>query len=156
MPANPDIRLASKNDAGWIAQLSKRFIEHGLRWNYDGQRIRRAVAHPDVNVVVAHGGRVPLGFGIMEYGDEIAHLVLLGVQPVHQGRGLGRALVEWLEQPAVVAGIRCVRVEVRADNPGGIAFYEKLGYGERARVAGYYEGRVDALRLEKELRVGVD
>lgn len=155
MLANAELRLARRDDAGWIARHSRAFIEHGLRWSYDRPRILRAVAHPDLNVVVAEDGGRHLGFGIMEYGDAAAHLVLLGVPPAQRRRGLGRALVAWLEKPALVAGIGCVRVEVRADNPGALAFYERLGYARRSRVAGYYDGMVDALRLEKTLRAGV-
>lgn len=151
MLANPPIRLARKKDARTIAELSRDFIEHGLRWTYDRARILKAIADPCMNVAVAHEGGRLLGFGIMEYGEEAAHLVLLGVRPGRQGRGLGRRLVTWLEKSALTAGIRRVRVECRLDNPGGIAFYEKLGYRERARFAGYYSGSVDAVQLEKRL-----
>lgn len=156
MITNAEVRLARKSDAYWIAGLSRDFIEHGLRWRYDRDQILRAIATREVNAVVADDGRHRLGFGIMEYGRDVAHLALLGVLPDHQGRGVGSALVMWLEKPATVAGLRRVRVEVRADNPRGIAFYEKLGYRERARIPGYYDGRVDALRLDRPLGVPVD
>jgi len=156
MITDAELRLARKGDAYWMAALSRDFIEHGLRWRYDREQVLRAIASREINAAVADDGRHRLGFGIMEYRQDTAHLVLLGVRPDHQGRGLGSALVRWLEKPALVAGIQVVRVEVRADNPRGIAFYEKLGYRERARVPGYYDGRVDALRLDRDLRVGVD
>lgn len=153
MPTQPPVRLAHGRDARPIAELSRDFIEHGLHWRYDHAAVLTAIADPGVNVAVAGEGNAVVGFGIMEYRDTSAHLVLLGVRPQHQSRGLGRHLVEWLERPAVVAGIRRVRVEVRGDNPGGIAFYRRLGYLQGARVAGYYDGIVDALRLEKVLGV---
>jgi ribosomal protein S18 acetylase RimI-like enzyme len=156
MSRNPELRLARSGDASWIAHFSRRHIEHGLQWRYDRAQVMGAIRHPAMNVVVAAGSRYPLGFGVMEYGMQVAHLVLLGVHPHCQRRGLGRALVEWLEKPARLAGIARVRVEVRADNPGGIGFYERLGYHRGARIAGYYDGRLDALRLEKSLRVVVE
>ncbi|MDZ7748104.1 MAG: GNAT family N-acetyltransferase [Halofilum sp. (in: g-proteobacteria)] len=153
MPVTPPIRLARRRDSRPVARLSRDLVEHGLRWRYDPRAIRGAIANPSMNVVVAGEGDAVTGFGIMEYGDTAAHLVLLGVCPEHRGCGLGRRLVTWLERPALVAGIRRVRVEVRADNPGGLAFYAALGYRQRARVAGYYEGRLDALQLDKALGV---
>lgn len=43
------------------------------------------------------------------------------------------------------------RLEARADNLSALAFYQRLGYGQTGRVRGYYEGRVDAVKLEKRL-----
>lgn len=155
MLAHLPVRLARRRDVRTIAELSRDVIEHGLRWTYDPATVRRAIANPAVNVAVADDGDRLLAFGIMQYGDTVAHLVLLGVRPGQQRRGLGSHLVAWLEKSALVAGIQCVRVEVRADNPGGRAFYEKLGYSRRRRFVGYYSGRLDALRLEKRLGVSM-
>jgi [ribosomal protein S18]-alanine N-acetyltransferase len=87
----------------------------------------------------------------MHYGDESAHLSLLAVRPNQQQRGLGALLIAWLEKPALVAGIERIRLEARADNPNAIAFYRKQGFRESGRIAGYYRGSVDAVRLEKRL-----
>lgn len=151
MLARQHVGLASSRDAREIAELSRGIIEHGLRWTYDRATVLRAIADPCVNVAVVHEGDRVLAFGIMQYGDTGAHLALLGVRPERQGRGLGRHVLAWLERPARVAGIRRVRVEARADNPGAIRFYERLGYREQARLRGYYSGVLDAVRLEKPL-----
>jgi len=44
-----------------------------------------------------------------------------------------------------------MRLEVRTDDRGTIALYESSGYRRIGRAPGYYDGRVDALRLEKAL-----
>jgi ribosomal protein S18 acetylase RimI-like enzyme len=44
-----------------------------------------------------------------------------------------------------------VRLEVRADNPAALAFYTRLGFAHTSTMAGYYQGRIDALRLLKPL-----
>jgi ribosomal-protein-alanine N-acetyltransferase len=87
----------------------------------------------------------------MRYGDEEAHLDLLGVDRAHRREGLGRHLVEWLEKPALVAGISAVFLEVRGSNRGAQAFYERLGYRKLARLAHYYQGRESAIRMGREL-----
>ena len=151
MLALPAIRLATPADARAIAELSRDAIECGLGWNYTPARVLAAVRSRITNVAVICEGASLLAAGIMDYGDTSAHLVLLGVRREYRRRGLGRHLVGWLEACAVTAGLRTVGVEVRADNPGGLAFYGALGYQLRDCVIGYYDGRLDALRLTKAL-----
>jgi ribosomal-protein-alanine N-acetyltransferase len=145
------VRLATPADARAIAVLSRDFIEHTLAWSWTEARVRRAIAHPGTNVAVIHRGGCLQGFGIMQYGDESAHLALLGVQPTLRRRGLGRTLVAWLEACARTAGLGQVRVEARADNPAAVAFYERLGYAVVGRTHGYYAARIDAIRFAKPL-----
>ncbi len=145
------IRLALPGDAQSIAAFSRDYIEYGLAWSWNRSRILRAIHDTATNVAVFHERGCVVGFGIMQYGETTAHLCLLGVQPTLQGRGLGEALLSWLERSAITAGIECVKVEARADNPRAIAFYEKRGFRVQARVPGYYCRRIDAVRLEKRL-----
>ncbi|RZJ25183.1 MAG: GNAT family N-acetyltransferase [Haliea sp.] len=146
-----DIRLAVAQDAQAIAEMSRRDIEHGLGWSWDAPRVLRAIGDPATNVAVATRGDTLLGFGIMQYADETAHLSLLAVAPVARHQGLGKRLVGWLEAVARTAGIDRLRVEARADNANALAFYQSQGFAELARVHGYYSGRIDAVRLEKSL-----
>ncbi|MCF8997840.1 ribosomal-protein-alanine acetyltransferase, partial [Pseudomonas carnis] len=44
-----------------------------------------------------------------------------------------------------------LRLEVRTDNPGALALYERNGYRRFAVVDDYYQDHSDALRLEKTL-----
>jgi len=147
----PTIRLGTSRDVAPIAAMSRDFIEHGLGWSWTPARVEGAVRDRAVNVAVIGGPEAVMGFGIMQYGDDSAHLALLAVRPEEQHRGLGTLLLAWLEQPARVAGIARIRLEARADNPVAIGFYRKQGYCEIARVGGYYRGTVDAVRLEKRL-----
>jgi ribosomal protein S18 acetylase RimI-like enzyme len=104
-------------------------------------------------VVVARAGTRIAGFGIMRYGGDDAHLDLLGVAMDCRRRGLGRRLVEWLEKPALAAGITDAFLEVREANLGARAFYERLGYRTLARLGGYYQGRESAIRMGRALGV---
>ncbi len=78
---------------------------------------------------------------------------LLAIDARYQGRGIGRRLVEWLEQCARVAGTFIVSLEVRLSNEDARAFYRKLGYTELARIPRYYAGREAAMRMSRDLRV---
>jgi ribosomal-protein-alanine N-acetyltransferase len=88
----------------------------------------------------------------MKFADESAHLHLLGVQPGFQRLGVGRDLIEWLEQSARVAGTFIVSLEVRAGNRSARAFYRRLGYTEIVRIPGYYRGCEDAIRMSRDVR----
>jgi GNAT superfamily N-acetyltransferase len=69
------------------------------------------------------------------------HVRRLAVEPVVQGRGVGRALMAWAEREAAARGCAAVTLGVRVALPGNLAFYTKLGYrvtGEH-RHAGYRE-----------------
>ena len=151
MIATPSIRLATSQDAVTIAEMSRDFIEYGLGWSWTPVRVLAAVRDRDTNIAVLGEGGAIDGFGIMQYGDETAHLSLLAVAPQRQRRGLGSQLIAWLEQPARVAGIARVRLEARADNPAALEFYRRQGYREMGTVHGYYRGTMDAVRLEKAL-----
>jgi len=138
-----------------IAEMSRDYIEYGLGWSWTPARVLAAVNDQATNVAVLDQHAALAGFGIMHYGDETAHLALLAVRPNQQQRGLGALLMAWLEKPALVAGIERIRLEARADNPNAIGFYRKQGFRESGRIAGYYRGSIDAVRLEKRLGVGL-
>lgn len=147
----PTIRLATLRDARAIAEMSRDEIEQGLPWSWTPERVRRAIREPSTNVAVALEGDTLVGFGIMHYGHEKAHLSLLAVHRSRRELGVGARLMDWLEKCAATAGCPRIEVEARADNRVALAFYGLRGYRRFATAAGYYQGRIDALRLAKEL-----
>lgn len=149
------IGLATVSDALQIALLSRDLIETGLGWSWTPPRVLRSIRCRDTTVLVAEVGRQLVGFAIMYFGDEEAHLSLLAVKPDYQRAGLGRRLVEWLETSAVVAGISVVYLELRANKLGAQTFYEKLGFRKIARVLGYYRGRETALCMARDLQYSI-
>jgi ribosomal-protein-alanine N-acetyltransferase len=151
----PLIRLATAADAPAIADMSRQYIESGLGWSWTPARIAAAIADRETNVALIDQPDGVLAFGIMHYAERSAHLALLAVDPAQRRRGIAARLVAWLEKCADMAGIERIRVEARADNPGALAFYQKLGYVQIDRLARYYRGVLDAVRLEKTLRFAV-
>jgi [ribosomal protein S18]-alanine N-acetyltransferase len=147
----PTIRLATPADARAIAEMSRAYIEHGLGWSWDFERVLKAIHARSTNVAVADLHASVAGFGIMQYGEEKAHLSLLSVEVIHRHRGLATRLLAWLEKCAVVAGIERIELEARSDNIVALAFYRKQGYRQVGTVSGYYRGVLDAVRLEKKL-----
>ncbi len=146
------LRPAVPSDAHAVALMSREYIEHGLGWRYDPPRVLRAIRRPDTTVLLACEREVPVGFGVMEFGDERAHLVLLAVRPTHRRRGIARRLLEWMIESALTAGIESVHLELRSGNEAAQRFYRALGFAETVVLPRYYGGREAALRMVRVLR----
>lgn len=152
MIAHPEIALATAGDAPRIALLSRDHIEQGLRWRWTPPRVLRMVQDADSNVVVARSAGAFAGFGIMRYKEnEEAHLLLLAVAPEWRRKGVGSALVSWLETTALTAGLGVVYLEARTRNVGARAFYRALDYVETRQVPGLYADGEDGVRIAKDL-----
>lgn len=149
----PEIQLARRREVQQLASMSRRLVEAGLDPAWTVERIERHVRHDDSVVVTARTKGQLAGFAIMQYGDTSAHLNLLAVEQSFRRLGVGRRLVQWLEQSAVVAGTFTVGLELRADNTVAERFYAALGYREIGRIRGYYQRVEDAIRMRRELAV---
>jgi ribosomal protein S18 acetylase RimI-like enzyme len=148
----PIIRLATEADAQSIAVMSRCLIELGLRgWSWNPPRVARAIRTRETCVVVAETDQRMSGFAIAEFTDTRMHLSLLAVSAERQRSGIGRALVEWLEQSALTAGISTIQLELRANNPGAKYFYQALGFTLGGRVRGYYRGEETAFKMHKTI-----
>ena len=147
-----DIEFATVSDAPEISELSRRFIEYGLRKKYRPSYIRHLISNASTNVVVARNKHGLIGFGIMTYSEDTANLDLLAVRKLYRYRGVGSQVVRWLEKVAITAGIMNIFVQVRKTNTGGIRFYQKLGFQFVEEAAGYYQGRETAVIMCKGIR----
>jgi len=152
MIANHSIGLARENDAANIALLSRDAIEQGLSWSWTPQRVLKSLRDVATNTIVAREASMLSGFAIMKYRDDDAHLLLMAVHASRHRRGVGSALLEWLEATARVAGLTSVRVEARELNFAARALYYKQGYKQVELLRGYYQGVDDAVVMKKMLR----
>lgn len=146
-----EITLARAADAREIAELSRDAIERGLSWRWTERRVLRAIRSEETNVAIARRDGVLLGFGIMQYGDDEAHIALFAVRAQQRRSGVGSALLAWLEATAAVAGMQAIRLEARIGNAPAKAFYRRHGFSEYASSPGYYEDVEDAVRMVKRL-----
>ena len=84
------------------------------------------------------------------YDRTVEHSV--HVAESHWGSGVGRALVEALVGRARAAGLHVIVAAVDGDNAGSIAFHERLGFTEVARMpeVGHKFGRwLDLVLLQR-------
>jgi len=139
-------------DAALLAAMSQAHVEAGLRPAWGAARIRWHVRDADSVVLTARQQALIAGFAIMRYGEDVAHLNLLAVDPAHRRRGIARALVRWLEETALTAGTFIIGLELRAGNEAARALYHTLGYHELGQIPGYYQGVESAIRMMRDVR----
>ncbi|MBM3344252.1 MAG: GNAT family N-acetyltransferase [Betaproteobacteria bacterium] len=146
------LRPATLTDIRPIAEMSRCLIEAGLRgWSWNPARVAAALRHRACSVVVAEVHGQFVGFAIGEFGDTAMHLSLLAVDARRQRKGIGRALMAWLEQSALTAGISDIHLELRLNNHAARAFYESLGFTLKQSVRGYYRGEESARRMTRHI-----
>lgn len=151
MIIHPNLQLATPAEVLAIARMSRDLIERGLGWSWTPRRVLYSVVDPQTNVLVALEASRLVGFGIMKYLEDEAHLLLLAVYPAAARRGVGSALLAWLEKAATTAGLGQVYLEARGSNAAARAFYRRAGYAEIQHLPGYYQGREPAVRMAKDL-----
>ncbi len=145
------LRAAHRSEAKALAAISRLQVEYGLRWRWTPARIRDCIRDRETTVLVASIDGVVEGFAIMKFREADAHLLLLAVQPGARQSGIGHAMLEWLEKSSRTAGIRSIRLEVRASNAPARRFYEKMHYRFLGQIAGYYDQREAATMMAKSL-----
>jgi ribosomal protein S18 acetylase RimI-like enzyme len=162
-----ELGLARLSEAPAIARMSRDHIEAGLSWRWQTPQIRGLIQDSETVALCARSQPLRredprrattyadgdlVGFGIMTYAFDTAHLMLLAVVPRARRRNIASNLLEWLEETALTAGVSRIELEVRAGNMGGRAFYREHGYHERDYLAGYYSGQESAFRMVRNLR----
>ena len=146
------IDLAKPSDAESIANMSRWLIETGLPWSWTPRRVASHISSSNSVVITARTEERIIGFAIMQFSDDAAHLNLLAVEPAYQRQGLGGSLLDWLEESAIVAGVFFVSLEVRTDNLDAIRFYHDRGYIETGSMPKYYDRTDDATLFAHDLR----
>src|SRR4051812_49694574 len=120
--------------------MSQQYVEAGLRPAWSASRITWHMRHPESIVLTARYGGVTAGFAIMRYGDDVAHLNLLAVDPAHRRRGVARKIMMWLEETALTAGTLIIRVGLGAPKEKALVVFSALGYCELGGVTRYFPG----------------
>lgn len=89
-----------------------------------------------------------LGYAVINYLFDEAHLLNLCVHKGLRGRGAGRRLLRRAVEEAVGDQLACMILEVRESNLAAAALYLSEGFEEIGRRPGYYPGpsnREDAI-----------
>jgi GNAT superfamily N-acetyltransferase len=135
-PAEPIIRIAVAADIEAMRALERRAAEKFGTAGYDfcaTAEVRDVSEHLRVQsagaTFVAIVGDEIAGFAMTEPLDGEAHLIEIDVDPAHQSRGLGRRLIEAVEQWALHDGLAAMTLTTYRDVPWNAPYYARLGFG---------------------------
>jgi putative acetyltransferase len=93
---------------------------------------------PDVAFHVARIDERIVGFGaVISQDGGWAEIKRMYVDPVRRGQGLGRLILEALEDYARRAGIRRLRLETGIKQPAALSLYRAAGFQPRGPFGGY-------------------
>jgi ribosomal protein S18 acetylase RimI-like enzyme len=145
-----DIRPACASDVDALLAIENAVFEFD---RLQRSSIRRLIGSPSASVLVAENDAVAVGYCIVLFraGTPTARLYSIATVPGMTGQGVGRALIEAVENAVIARGRISLRLEVREDNNRAIAIYERAGYRPIGRKPDYYEDGMAALRMEKRL-----
>ncbi len=117
------------------------------------RQMRRLLTRAHASVLVAESQGRLLGSAVMLYrrGARVGRVYSLAVDAAARGRGVGAALLEAAAADAARRGNDRLRLEVRRDNQGAIALYQKLGFRRIAEIDDYYQDHMAAWRFERPL-----
>src|SRR5687768_9153314 len=70
-----DIGPARQSETWRIANMSRALIEDGLTWRWRPTAVARLIRREDVEVVCVRANGLVVGFAVMQFFDDEAHLV---------------------------------------------------------------------------------
>jgi ribosomal protein S18 acetylase RimI-like enzyme len=104
-------------------------------WNDPRKDIARKLAvQPELFLVAEADGAV-VATVMAGYEGHRGWVNYLAVAPEHRGQGLGRALMQRVEESLKERGCPKLNVQVRAANAEALRFYRRLGYAQDEAVA---------------------
>jgi mycothiol synthase len=129
------------DDADWLALNARSFADHpeqGALQQADlDARIADGWFDPGDFLIARDGSGTMIGFCWLkvdggessgEMGETIGEFYAVGVDPAHQGEGLGRRLVNAGLSRLAERGIRVASLYVEGDNVRAVALYRSVGF----------------------------
>lgn len=107
---------------------------------------------PGTWLTVARLDAAPLGFALVRSVLDECELLLLAVDPLWRGRGIGETLLRHSLTTARRRGITSMNLEVRSTNKA-VKLYEKSGFEYVHRRPGYYRGNDGQLHDALSFRI---
>jgi putative acetyltransferase len=111
-----------------IAELDGYLIPLYPPASHHGYPVEKLIAEGVVFLVARRDG-APVGCGGIKYYDpDYAEIKRMYVRPAFRGLGLGRAIMQQLEDLAVRHGSKTLRLETGIRQAEAIGLYERMGY----------------------------
>ena len=126
------LRLATEQDCEWIAAIQGKanlplWKPNSTSWVFE----RNA-------------------FAIWQAAEDECELLSIAVEPVEQGKGLAKMLMEHCHREFAGRGIKKFFLEVRENNSAAISLYRKFGYEKIAERKKYYPDGETAIVMQTQ------
>lgn len=141
------IRPMTAHDLDTVLAIEQRLFPAPWRREHFAHEI--VAPHSFPFVAVDNG--VIVGYVCLMSLFEEAQILDIAVAPEQQGRGIARGLMAHAIAVALTKDAELLALEVRSSNVAAIALYERCGFIRTGVRPKYYEGRDDALLMEKNL-----
>ena len=103
-------------------------------------------------VILAEVDGKPIGYLRVEYlWLKIPYLSVIGVDEEYQRKGVGTAMIKFLEQHLRKCGHKILYSSSQANEPGPQAWHRKIGFEECGFIAGINEGGIGEIFFRKIL-----
>jgi len=143
-------------DADKLFALDRICFDDGIA--YSLREFRWLLRSPKALCILAEDDSELAGFAIAQEAvvrkSRGGHIITIDVAPVFRRRGVGRMLMDQIEERMKAAGAIWLRLEVAENNAAAREFYTGLGFAAIGRIPDYYRDSVDAIVVEKRLRGG--
>jgi ribosomal-protein-alanine N-acetyltransferase len=114
---------------------------------------RRFIERDDAVAIAARSGERSVGYGVMLFEWDSAHVLKLVVDAPHRRRGIGRTLLDSLVKTASDSGAEKIVLEVRETNLAAQLFYRACGFRAiKIERSFYADTGEDAYAMERPLR----
>ena len=137
------IRAATPDDFDAVMAIERKAHFHP----WPESVVRRYLSKPDCCWLLEEQGKV-VAYAVITLIAGEAELLMVAVAPGQQGRGHGRAMMDFLLQHLTEKGAQQWFLDVRESNHKAIALYESMGFCQAGCRPGYYpteHGSEDAL-----------
>ncbi len=130
------IREAKPEDYHQIMVLYNDFVEEDRYSKHDSDSFYKVIKNPNNLIYIAESKGVLIGFAtlslrnVVRYPKPIAELDELYVNPKYREKGIGRKLVEKVEQKAKQLDCYVIYIESHNDRKTAHKFYQSQGYSK--------------------------
>lgn len=105
---------------------------------------RDELSDKEKHYFVAYVDQIPVGFGGFAQIFDEGHIMNIAVLREYRRQGIATNLLDKMIEAGKELGISSFTLEVRDDNEGAIALYEKKGFTFAGARKKYYGGKIDA------------
>jgi len=150
---NYSIREATQNDIPYIYDIEKKCFEKP--WSYS--MFEEEITDNDKAryFVIEYNSEIAGYAGYWKILEE-AHIMNIAIKPGHQGKGLGRCLLEYMIKSFEAEKAERATLEVGVENNKAISLYSEAGFRIKGIRKKYYNGREDAYIMWKEMEIKDD